>query len=118
MAAITIRKSNTNTGELEMVDHNGNSATTIHAKKGEVVTWTINPGSGVKEITGIDKKSGSDNVFNPLPGRLGQSKNWQGTVDPNLASSITQEIYFIKWVDENDGKSHTYDPFIQINPGR
>ncbi|CAN5209237.1 hypothetical protein BH20BAC1_BH20BAC1_06480 [soil metagenome] len=116
MAAITIKHCDTGNGELDMIDHDGNSASTIHAAISEIVTWTIDPHSGVKEITKIDKKEGSDNVFNPLPRRLGKSKNWQGTIDPDLDPSINQETYFIEWVDETAGKKHTYDPLIQINP--
>lgn len=119
MAAITITGSNKITGDLIMVDHNGNSASTFIASRGEVITWIILPQSGVSHITQIDKKDipNNSNIFNPLPHQLGGANNWTGTIDNSLSPSGHQEIYFIKWDDEaSPAVNHLYDPIIQINP--
>lgn len=118
MAAIKITGSNTGTGALTLVDNNGNSATTFNAERGHVLTWVIQPGSGVNSLTNFLQKNvnGNQNVFSSYPAKQANSSNWQGTVDPNLGSSNSySDNYEIVWEDAQ-GNSYTYDPFIQVNP--
>ena len=118
MAAIRITHGDTQSGELTMIDSNGNPASTIRANRGETITWQIDGNSGVSAITAIDKKdqTGNENIFSVMPASLGNSKNWQGKISKDTTAD--QEIYFIKWLDtRNPANSHTYDPLIQLNPG-
>ncbi|HXS56815.1 MAG TPA: hypothetical protein VN726_11880 [Hanamia sp.] len=118
MAAIRITGSNTSTGDLTLQDSNGNSATNFNAQRGHVITWEIQPGSGVSAITGFAQENvnGNTNVFSSYPAQQGNSSNWQGTVDANLSSGNSYtDTYEINWQDAQ-GNSHTYDPKIQVNP--
>jgi hypothetical protein len=115
MAAIRITGSDTQTGNLTMQDSNGNSASTIHVNRGEVVTWEIQNNSGVSGITQISPKADNPNLFSSGPQKLpGSAINWQGTIAQN--PNGTQEFYFIDWLD-GQGTTHRYDPLIQLNPG-
>ncbi len=118
MAAIRITASDTSTGDLTLQDSNGNSATTFIAHRGHVITWEIQPNSGVGALTGFAQKNvnGNTNVFSSYPSKQGNSANWQGTVDANLspANSYT-DTYEINWQDAQ-GNSYTYDPSIKVNP--
>lgn len=93
MATIRITVGNTQTGNLTMIDSNSNSASTIHVNRGEIITWQIQPGSGVSALTAIDKKDlpGNQNDFSEL------SRN------------------FISWNDSSE-INYTDDPLIQVNP--
>ena len=118
MAAIRITASDTSTGDLTLQDSNGNSATNFNAQRGQVITWEIQPNSGVTSLTGFAQKNvnGNTNVFSSYPAQQGNSSNWQGTVDANLNSNNSySDSYDITWQDAQ-GISHTYDPMIQINP--
>ena len=110
---ITILASDSKTGILTLSDK-GNTK----ANRGDIITWVIGPKSGVSNITAIDMKEieGNHNIFEDLPHQLRNSKNWQGRVDPSLPADITQEIYFISWMDNaNPPVAHTFDPVIQVN---
>ena len=118
MAAIRITGSNTSTGDLTLQDSNGNSATNFNAQRGHVITWEIQPNSGVSALTGFAQENvnGNQNVFSSYPAQQGNSSNWQGTVDANLSSSNSYtDTYEITWQDAQ-GNSHTYDPTIRVNP--
>jgi len=118
MAAIRITGSDPGTGDLTLQDSNGNSATNFNAQRGHVITWEIQPNSGVSAITGFAQENvnGNTNVFSSYPSQQGNSSNWQGTVDANLSSSNSYtDTYEINWQDAQ-GNSHTYDPRIQVNP--
>jgi len=119
MAAIRITGSDTSSGNLTLQDSSGNPATTFNAQRGHVITWEIQPNSGVSALTGFAQKqnvNGNTNVFSSYPAQQGNSSNWQGTVDPNLNSTSSfTDTYEIYWQDTN-GNSHTYDPMIQVNP--
>lgn len=118
MAAIRITGSDTSTGNLTLQDINGNSATSFNAQRGHVITWEIQPNSGVGSLTGFAQKNvnGNTNVFSSYPAQQANSSNWQGTVDANLnsANSYT-DSYEINWKDAQ-GNSYTYDPMIIVNP--
>ena len=112
MAAITITGSNTTTGDLTLSNH-GN----ITVSRGSIVTWIIGPNSGVSAITAISNKNdpGSVDVFKPNPSKVpGNSKNWQGTIDPDLSPIPAHEDYSMQWTDEA-GNSHPFDPRISVN---
>lgn len=118
MAAIRITASDTSTGNLTLQDSNGNPATTFIAQRGHVITWEIQPNSGVSALTGFAQKNvnGNTNVFSSYPAQQGNSTNWQGTVDANLGSHNSYtDTYEISWKDAQ-GNSYTYDPMIQVNP--
>lgn len=78
-------------------------------KKGDVINWK--PGPGVREITLIEEKEGSDNIFRK--GHPYQKGNgWTGTVDAEEGDYI----YSISWVTKKGG-SGSIDPVIAIRPG-
>lgn len=109
MPSITITGSDTSNGTLTLSD-NG----TTSANRGQIVTWIIGPNSGVQSIDAINNDSNSTDVFNPDPAPVGgNSTNWQGTVNPNLAIPA-EEDYTITWTDPS-GVQHSYDPKIQVN---
>lgn len=110
MTTIIVLEGNTSNGNLDLSDE-GISI----VKKREVVTWIIHPDSDVDCITAIPAKSGSPNVFSSGPRQLGNSKNWQGTIIPNV-NKVTIVDYDIKWKDKV-GKEYTFDPKLIINPG-
>jgi hypothetical protein len=111
MPSITITGSDASTGTLTLSD-NGST----DANRGQIVTWVVNPNSGVSAITAINNYEDSIDVFNPDPAALGgNSKNWQGTVNPSLVVPPTKiETYYINWTDASGG-THTYDPMIRVN---
>jgi hypothetical protein len=118
MAAIRITGSDKSTGNLTLQDSNGNSATNFNAQRGHVITWEIQPNSGVSALTAFSQKNvnGNTNVFSSYPAQQANSSNWQGTVDANLNSSSSYtDTYEINWQD-TQGNSHTYDPAIMVNP--
>lgn len=108
MAAIRITDSDSSNGNLTLSD-NGNT----DASRGEIITWIIGPHSGVKSITAITVKTGSANVFDPDPAKLGGSENWQGTVKKVL-DIPSYEDYNIYW-DDSTGTNHCFDPRISVN---
>ncbi|MFC4722190.1 hypothetical protein ACFO5O_07650 [Geojedonia litorea] len=109
MPAITITASNSSTGTLTLSD-NGSTV----ANRGQIVTWIIGPNSGVSSITAINHDTNSSDVFDPDPAPVGgNSRNWQGTINPNLAVPAFED-YYIQWTDSS-GNSHTYDPRISVN---
>lgn len=108
MAAINITGSDPNNGNLTLSDH-GNSS----VSRGEVVTWTIRPHSGVDSITAITVKPNSTNVFGSGPAKLGNSSNWQGKIKAELEIP-TEEEYNIDWKD-SEGTTRTFDPKLSVN---
>jgi hypothetical protein len=118
MAAIRITGSNTSTGDLTLQDSHGNSATNFNAQRGHVITWEIQPDSGVSALTSFAQENvnGNQNVFSSYPAQQANSSIWQGTVNASLNSNNSYtDTYEISWQDAQ-GNSHTYDPMIQINP--
>ncbi len=107
MPTIKITGSNTTNGTLTL-DDNGNTTTS----KGSDIIWQIANGSGVSDITNIYADTGSTNVFSVGPSRVGESKNWKGTVNPDLTVPADED-YTIAWTDEAGGK-HTFDPQISV----
>jgi threonyl-tRNA synthetase len=105
---IKITSSNTGNGHLTLSDR---GKTDVEPK--DTVTWIIEKHSGVKEIKNIFNKPTSVNVFDPKPGTVGNSSNWKGTIDPGITEDEVED-YNIEWIDE-EGKSHTYDPKIQVH---
>jgi len=93
---------------LELSDR-GNTV----ANPGDTITWHIGHNSNVTSITSILPKAGSANVFNPVPGPLANSSNWQGTIDPAI-NSATEEDYSIGYTTTSGG--YVFDPKIQVNP--
>ena len=117
MASITITASDPVTGDLTLSDRG-----TTNCKRGEVVTWVVDPHSGVSQITAITPKPGNINIFAVGPDKLpGASKNWHGTVKdvaslpiPPPPGTVIEE-YNITWTD-SAGKNYVFDPKLQVNP--
>jgi hypothetical protein len=117
MAAIRITAGNTSTGDLTLQDIHGNSATNFNAQAGQILTWEIQPHSGVNALTGFAQKNVPNNqdVFSSYPAKLSNSSNWQGTVADLDSNNSYTDSYEISWQDAN-GNSYTYDPMILVNP--
>jgi len=114
---ITITGSNTTTGELTLQNdaHTNNGNT--NAKRGDLILWRINPGSGVSSLTAIQMKPPpptSTNIFVAGDPHQPGGGNWQGTIDPNVAIN-SEYNYQIGWTDNNNN-SYVFDPMIKINP--
>jgi hypothetical protein len=112
---ITITAGNASTGVLTLSDQG-----TTNVDRGDQVTWVIGPGSGVAAITAIVEKPNSADVFNPDPGPVAGTTNWQGNVNPNVAPG-TVESYTIQWttagsgwLNEGGGQPKSYDPIIRV----
>lgn len=114
---ITITKGDPATGILTLSDQGVTNVT-----QGDQVTWVIAPGSGVGSISGIVEKPNSADVFNPDPGPVSGTSNWQGTVNPAVPVG-TEEAYTINWITggtgwlgkDGAGQAKSYDPIIRIN---
>jgi hypothetical protein len=79
---------------------------------GDTVTWIVGNNSGVSSITAITDNVTVD-VFSPDPSKVGNSNNWQGTVNPNIAKGSV-ETYTIGYTTGN--QSCSFDPKIEVNP--
>ncbi len=77
------------------------------------VIWLVHPESGVKNISAINRKPNSANIFETSPEKIGNSPNWHGKIRCDI-KEITYEDYNIVW--EDGEKTHTYDPRISVNP--
>ena len=97
--------------KLIIRDKNGNPADTFNIRRGKQIQWLLVNKEVVKEITNIDKKPASENVFRSGPERIGGSLNWRGIIDWE-AKGKTEE-YNIDWTD-SQGNKHTFDPKIQV----
>ncbi len=86
---------------------------------GDSVTWKIGTGSGLGSIYSINDDVASTDVFGPdasdEPAAQGNSGNWKGTVNPNIARG-SMENYTICWLTDSGSGPYCYDPKIQINP--
>ena len=97
-----------------MQDVNEHSADTFKVSHGQTIKWMLGRHQIVTKITNIYKKDSSENVFSVGPNSVGGSSlNWVGTIDVHAAGKT--EEYNIDWIG-TDGKSHTFDPFIQVKP--
>jgi hypothetical protein len=105
---ITIQGINSD-NSLDLSDH-GNTT----ANPGDTITWHVGQNSGVASITSIVPKAGSPNVFNPVPGPLANSSNWQGTIDSAINSEM-EEDYSIGYT-KTIGGGFSFDPKIKVNP--
>jgi hypothetical protein len=117
MAAIRITNADPGTGVLTLKDSNDNSATNFNAQRGQEITWEIQTPL-VSALTGFPEKNvpGNQIVFSAGPSKLGNSQNWQATVNSSLnPAGLFGYSYEITWQDAQ-GNSHTYDPMIQVNP--
>ena len=79
---------------------------------GDTVTWKIAAGSSITDITNVFEKTGSTDVFNPDPARVGSSSNWRGTVSSS-ATAGAEEDYSISYTVGTT--AYTYDPKIKVN---
>ncbi|SMD46152.1 hypothetical protein SAMN00777080_4832 [Aquiflexum balticum DSM 16537] len=103
---ITIKKIFPN-GSLDLSDKGK-----TEVDPGDTVTWKIGRRSGVKEITGIINNS-EINIFSEGPTRVGNSKNWEGTVDPNIPRG-SEEEYEIAYTKTGSSANQMFDPKISV----
>jgi hypothetical protein len=103
---ITIKKIFPN-GSLDLSDQGK-----TEVDPGDTVTWIIHPQSGVNEITGIINNS-EINIFSEGPSRVGNSKNWRGTVDPDVRRG-SEEDYDIAYTKNGSSTSRMFDPKISV----
>ena len=109
MPQIRITGSNAATKQLTLSD-NGFTTTS----RGSIVTWVIAPNAGdIVSISKIHQYDNSVDVFSPDPHQVGQSKNWQGTINSAIAVPA-EEKYYINWIDSS-GIMHQFDPRIRVN---
>lgn len=102
---------------IEGIDSNGGLILSDRGKTevdpGDTVTWIIHPRSGVNEITGIINNS-EINIFSEGPSRVGgNSKNWRGTVDPNIPRG-SEEDYDIAYTKAGSTTNRMFDPKISV----
>ena len=96
-----------------MKDDFNKPAEIFKVKAGKTIQWLVNT-TKVTDIKDIYKKPTSDkNVFITGPERIGNSRNWRGTIDPGAA--YKEEEYNIDWIDKH-GHLHKFDPYIQVLP--
>ena len=96
-------------GTLQLSD-NGNTT----ASRGDTIQWIIGNNSGVASISSIHDTSSLD-IFNPDPAKQpGNSTNWEGTINPNLAIPA-EENYCIYYTKPGSPVVYTQDPIIRVN---
>ncbi len=114
-AVINITGSDTTTGNLVLVDRNGNPADTFQVESGQKIKWKIKT-TTVKSIESIPpKKAAAHGVFRKDPRKKFLSRSWKGKTIKTEAT--VSEEYNIIWTDSS-GERRTYDPLIQVNPRR
>jgi hypothetical protein len=86
-----------------------------HAKRSDKIVWDIASDSGVEEITNIQRKPNSEDVFEPneQPRRENGTKKWKGKIKGQMNVPKTEDytIYYTK----TGGGEGIYDPKIQVN---
>ncbi|WP_194974016.1 hypothetical protein [Aquiflexum lacus] len=101
---------------IEGIDSNGglilSDRGNTEVDPGDTVTWIIHPRSGVNEITGIINNS-EINIFSEGPSRVGNSKNWRGTVNPNIGRG-SEEEYDIAYTKNGSTTNRMFDPKISV----
>src|SRR5687768_6961918 len=112
MASIKIIASDPSTGNLTLSDHGHTKA-----PRGEHITWNLVAGCGVSSIEAISMKPSppSTNIFSTLPGRAGNSTNWNATVSRNAAPRAEYN-YYIDWKPTGSEEIKTFDPKITVKP--
>jgi len=87
------------------------------ANPGDTIQWIIGSNSGVDTISSIHDTSSVD-VFNPDPQKQpGQSKIWQGTINPGITSFPQIENYCIYYTKTGSSIVYMNDPRIQVDSG-
>ncbi len=90
--------------------HSGESTITTDVHTGDTVQWVLR--DGIDEITGIQPKKGSQNIFSNGPARQ-EDGSWEGKVSKSAAGS---ELYTI---DYKIGiHAFSDDPKIKVKPPR
>ena len=110
---INIVGADTASNSLELKDDKGDDAKIFKVKAGKTIRWLVNT-RDVADIDTIYKKptTTSDVLFTSGPSRIGNSRNWTATINPE-AKTGQYEDYNINWTDKNGGK-HIFDPRIQV----
>ncbi len=113
-AIIKITDANSSTEQLTLKDKDNNSAREFKANRGQKIKWVVqtNKVNNIVDITQKDR-DGNHNIFSKRPSRVGNSKNFEGTISRETPHE--EEWYNIIWEDK-DGVERTDDPLIQVNP--
>jgi hypothetical protein len=116
---VSITAGNTTNDSLTMIDGQGNPADTIRVNYGEEIKWEINdPTSTVLGFDSLPLKPNKNQsgVLDGRPHKKFLSSSWVGKVKDSLQLvNGKEEIYNIVWRG-SDGKQHTFDPRIIVNP--
>jgi hypothetical protein len=92
--------------------HTGKDNITTDVKPGDTVTWKLVPNGGIDQITGINPKTGSQDIFSvdPVPVNKDDPKSdWTGTVSENATGT---ESYSIDY--KIGGASFKDDPDLEV----
>jgi hypothetical protein len=100
-----------------MKDEQGNPAYEVNVQPGDKIDWELDDHSGtVRDFTSFPLETNHTpvGILEDRPHKKIFSKTWTGKVKQS-AHSGQDEYYSIKW-NGNDGKEHTFDPRIIVNP--
>jgi len=90
--------------------HSGESTITTDVHTGDTVQWVLR--DGIDEITGIQPKKGSQNIFSRGPAKA-EDGSWVGEVSE---SATGEERYSIGYTI--NGRAFTDDPQLKVKPPR
>ena len=111
---IHIIDGDTTSGTLALEDVNGNAADTFKVFAGQTVKWLLGRNQVIAKILTIAQNDTSKSIFPEGTREVSGSLNWECKIDPEAGGRIVK--YNIEWTDSK-GRSHTFDPFIRVNPG-
>ncbi len=112
---ISIIRSNTTSGKLEMIDQKGESAQIYNAWYGQTIKWKIKD-TAVRSFDSMPpKKQQLYSIFKREPHKKLLSRTWKAKIEKTTDKGVQKYFYNIIWTD-NAGKSHTHDPLIQVKP--
>jgi len=93
--------------------HSGKDNITTKVKPGDSVTWKLVPNGGIDQITGINPKTGSQDIFSADPAPVNPDdpkSDWTGTVSENATGT---ESYNIAYKIEEE--SFVDDPEMEVD---
>ena len=88
---------------------------TTEVKPGATVIWQLATNSGLHNLTGIERKSGSSNILSAGPTKDGA--RWRATVKSSGVADGTQESYSIKYKVTAGGNELIDDPILKMKIG-
>ena len=107
---IKILSGNTSNGLLDLSDRGS-----TNANRRNVINWDIKNNSNVGEITLIEVKSTSRDIFSSLAPTTNRPwTKWQGIVKPD--APYIDCFYTIRWKDKAGKGPYEHDPKIAVKP--